>query len=323
VDHVFGVEHFDEEASRNGWPRPRVLAQEGVPARFERYQLTGGYNGCVNTRQFGVTVKWPERYRWPDVTYRSPTVIQLGGERIELRPARGETDDHTWVWVPSRGLLCTGDLFIWATPNAGNPQKVQRYPREWARALREMAALGAEVLCPGHGWPIFGAPRIRQALSETAELLELLHDQTVKLMNEGARLDEIVRSVCAPERLLERPYLRPIYDEPEFIVRNIWRQYGGWWDGNPARLKPAPDAQLAAEVAALAGGAAQLMERASRLAEAGELRTACHLAEWAAQAAPGDEGIRRARAAIYRQRAEAETSLMAQGIYRSAAEESS
>ena len=50
-----------------------------------------------------------------------------------------------------RRLLCVGDMFIWVVPNAGNPQKVQRYPLEWARALRAMAALDAEVMLPGHG----------------------------------------------------------------------------------------------------------------------------------------------------------------------------
>ena len=57
--------------------------------------------------------------------------------RFELHHARGETDDHIWVWVPERKVLCTGDLFIWASPNCGNPQKVQRYAIEWARALRD------------------------------------------------------------------------------------------------------------------------------------------------------------------------------------------
>ena len=41
---------------------------------------------------------------------------------------KGETDDHTWVWCPQRRVVCPGDLFIWAVPNDGNPQKVQRYP---------------------------------------------------------------------------------------------------------------------------------------------------------------------------------------------------
>jgi alkyl sulfatase BDS1-like metallo-beta-lactamase superfamily hydrolase len=49
------------------------------------------------------------------------------------------------------------------------------------------------------------------------------------------------------------PYLQPSYDEPEFIVRNIWRLYGGWWDGNPAKLKPPKQSDLAKEIANLAG----------------------------------------------------------------------
>ncbi|HZS39537.1 MAG TPA: alkyl sulfatase dimerization domain-containing protein, partial [Polyangia bacterium] len=303
VDHVFGVERFDAESRERGWPKVRVLAHEGVPARFERYRLTGGYNACINSRQFGIAVKWPEQFRFPDETYRAETRLDVGGERFELHPARGETDDHTWVWLPRRKLLCTGDLFIWATPNAGNPQKVQRYPREWAQALRQMAALGAEVLCPGHGLPIFGAARIRQALDDTAELLEILVEETLARMNAGLALDVILREVKAPERLLERPYLRPIYDDPQFIVRNVWRQFGGWWDGNPARLKPPPDGKLAGEVAALAGGAARLIERAQAIADAGDLALACQLAEWAAQAAPNDAAMCRTRAALYRRRA--------------------
>ena len=65
-------------------------------------------------------------------------------------------------------------------------------------------------------------------------------------MNEGAPLDQVVQSVRAPAELLAKPYLRPIYDEPEFIVRNLWRLYGGWYDGDPSHLKPAPARELAA-----------------------------------------------------------------------------
>jgi hypothetical protein len=46
---------------------------------------------------------------------------------MELNHCRGETDDATWTWIAERGLLATGDLFIWAVPNSGNPQKVQRW----------------------------------------------------------------------------------------------------------------------------------------------------------------------------------------------------
>lgn len=316
VDHAFGLPPF--EAERQG--AVEVFAHEAVKDRFDRYQLTAGYNRVINGRQFGMAA-WPTEYRYPDQTYRERLVIKHGAETIELTHARGETDDHTYAWLPERRVLCTGDLFIWASPNCGNPQKVQRFPREWAAALRQMAALGADLLLPGHGPPIEGNDRVEQALTESAELLEFLVEETLSRMNAGLRLDTILAEVKAPARLLARPYLRPVYDEPEFIVRNLWRLYGGWWDGNPARLKPAPDAKVGSEVAALAGGVGALSARAEALAAEGELSLASHLIELAFAAAPTDPEVRRVRASVYFARSSAEVSLMARNIFRAAAEE--
>jgi alkyl sulfatase BDS1-like metallo-beta-lactamase superfamily hydrolase len=323
IDHVFGLAPFEEEATGKSWAPPHVVAHELVPPRFERYLLTAGYNGVINQRQFQFPRPyWPTDYRHPDELYRDHHTMTVGGETWELHHDKGETDDATWVWNPGRKVLCTGDLFIWASPNCGNPQKVQRYPREWAIGLRKMADLGAEVLLPGHGLPILGADRIRQALSDSAELLESLVEQTLALMNEGARLDDIVATVQAPAHLLEKPYLRPVYDEPEFVVRNLWRLYGGWYDGNPARLKPPTDAAIAAEVASLAGGAGRLAERAAELAAAGDLRLAGHLAELAAQAAPDDPGVHEVRAEVFGARAAEERSTMSKGVFAWAQRES-
>lgn len=322
IDHVFGVPVFEEEAADSGWATPRVVAHEAVPARFDRYILTAGYNGVINSRQFGAQVAWPTEYRYPDETYRDRLDLDVGGERFELHHARGETDDHTWTWVPGRRVLCTGDLVIWCVPNAGNPQKVQRYAAEWSVALREMAELGAEVLLPGHGLPVAGPERVRSVLVDTADLLDHLHDETVRMMNAGASLNEILHEVEAPAHLLEKPYLRPIYDDPEFVVRNVWRLYGGWYDFNPANLKPARDAELGAELASLGGGAGRLAERALELAAAGRLRLAAHLVEFAALAAPDDADVHRARAEVYEARVEAETALMAKGVFGAAARES-
>jgi alkyl sulfatase BDS1-like metallo-beta-lactamase superfamily hydrolase len=323
IDHVFGLAPFEEEAPGKGWAPPHVVAHELLPDRFARYLLTSGYNGIINQRQFQFPKPyWPTEYRQPDELYRDHHELTVGGETWELHHDKGETDDATWVWNPGRKVLCTGDLFIWASPNCGNPQKVQRYPREWAIGLRKMQALGAELLLPGHGFPILGADRIDQALGDSAELLESLVEQTLALMNEGARLDDIVHTVRAPAHLLDKPYLKPVYDEPEFIVRNLWRLYGGWYDGNPAHLKPASHTSLATEVAALAGGAGRLAARATELAAAGDLRLAGHLAEMAALAAPDDAGVHAVRAAVFAQRASEERSTMSKGVFAWAQRES-
>jgi alkyl sulfatase BDS1-like metallo-beta-lactamase superfamily hydrolase len=323
VDHVTGSGVFDADATESGAPAIRYVAHESVPQRFDRYLLTNGYNGVINQRQFRLPEPmFPSEFRYPDEMYRDTRDIECGDTKFELHHARGETDDHTWAWVPSHRALCVGDLFIWQFPNAGNPQKVQRYAWEWAVALRQMAALDAELLLPAHGPAIGGARYVRQVLVDTATALESLHAQVLELMNAGARLDHVVHSVRLPDGLASKPYLQPTYDEPEFVVRNLWRLYGGWYDGNPAHLKPARDVAIAQEMASLAGGAGALAARAEQLAEAGDLRLACHLIEAAALAAPDDRRVHEVRAAIYDERRAREVSFMASGIYRAAALES-
>jgi alkyl sulfatase BDS1-like metallo-beta-lactamase superfamily hydrolase len=331
VDHVGGARAILDEALDRGDRRPAVVAHEAVPDRFRRYDLTNGYNAVINLRQFkgrglltgsGDRPRFPSGWVEPSVTYGDRLTVRVGDLDVELRHGLGETDDHTWAWIPTRRAVCVGDFVIWAFPNAGNPQKVQRYPLEWARTLREMAALEPELLLPAHGLPVSGRERIARVLGDTATALESIVEQTLALMNEGAPLDDVIHTVRVDEELLARPYLRPVYDDPEFVVRNVWRRYGGWYDGNPARLKPAPDADLAAVLAALAGGADVLTARAIELADAGELRIATHLVELAAGAAPDDSAVHAARAEVYDRRRRSETSLMARGIFGRAAEAS-
>jgi len=331
IDHVGGAGAFVADAARRGDRAPRFVGHENLPARFERYNATEGYNTIINTRQFSGAKKMgiggeqrflPESTPTPEITFRDRLDVSVGGLTLDLRHAKGETDDHAWGWLPEKRMILTGDLFMWNLPNAGNPQKVQRYPREWAAALREMSSLDAELLVPAHGFPIAGADRIHRVLDDTAVALETLVAGTLEMMNAGEPLDAILHTVKVPAELLAKPYLRALYDEPEFVIRNIWRLYGGWYDGNPSRLKPAPDAALAAEIARLAGGTRSLALRAEELSEAGEHRLACHLIEMAVLADPESKRAHAARAAIYTRRRSGETSLMAHGIFGFAARES-
>ena len=331
ADHVGGSPAF---AAAYG-AAPRVVAHEAVGARFERYELTNDWNLRINARQFGGIRPQlgyavggggrrflPDGVLHPDETFADELVLDVGGVRVELRHGRGETDDHLWAWLPERRTIMAGDFVIWNFPNAGNPQKVQRYPGEWAAALRSMAALGPELLVPAHGLPIAGRDRIHRVLTDIAEQLERLVEEVVARMNAGEPLDRIVHEVTVPDDVLARPYLRPLYDEPEFVVRNIWRLYGGWWDGAASRLKPARDADLAVALAELAGGADRLAARGAEAAASGELRLACHLVDLAAWAAPDDRDVHAVRAEVYGRRRAGERSLMSKGIYAAAMRES-
>lgn len=322
VDHVFGVGPFEQEAADHGWPAPRVYAQALVRRNFDRYLRTLGWNRAINVRQFELPparFQWPDVYRYPDVEYAERLTFRQGSLTFELHAARGETEDATWTWIPERRMLAPGDLFIWAAPNAGNPQKVQRYAGEWATALREMAALEPALMVPGHGLPIFGAGRIQEALLDTATLLESLESQTLALMNQGATLDRVIHEVTPPAGLLDKPYLRPVYDDPQFIVRNIWRLYGGWWDGEPDNLLPAPRTEQARAWVALAGGLRPVLDRAATLRADGNLRLACHIVEFAVLAEPGSSAAHALRREIYAARAQLQPSTMGRNILNHAA----
>jgi alkyl sulfatase BDS1-like metallo-beta-lactamase superfamily hydrolase len=322
VDHAYGLPPFLAEARERSWAGPRIVGHENVLPRMQRYVRTAGYNSVINSRQFAVPTQWPVEFQAPTDTFADRLELDVGGTRFQLHHAKGETDDHTWVFLPGTKTLCTGDLFIWAAPNAGNPQKVQRYAVEWAAALRAMAALQPELLLPGHGLPIAGAARVQSALLDTAAYLESLVNQTLERLNAGQTLYQILEEVRPPATLEAKPYLKPVYDEPEFIVRNLWRCFGGWHSGVPSELKPAPRAQLAREFAELSGGVEKLLARASALLAAGDARLAAHLVDYAADAAPDSREVHATRAAVYGALMNAASSTMSRGIYGAAARES-
>lgn len=329
LDHAFNLDDF----LTDGQDSPNVIAHRAMLNRFDRYERTVGHNDAINSRQFGGTTAgidelddlgessqfgWPEHP--PTTLYDDDLTIHVGDITLELHHARGETDDHSWVYCPDRDVLCSGDFVIGVAPNAGNPQKVQRYPGEWADTLRGMAAVDAGTLCPGHGEPIVNdLEEIRHRLLRGAEYLDTIVDRTLDALNDGSPPHvDIVREVELPDP--SEPWLREAYDDGEFIVRNVLRYYGGWWSGRPSELKPARRDALAEEIAALAGDAETLANRAEELAASDNSRIACHLADYALEAAPENEDVQSMVANIYEQRAEAMTDLMSKNIFSSAAE---
>lgn len=321
IDHCFGIQMFDAEASGGRQPLISVVAHKNVSARFQRYKMTQGYNSVINSRQFGFKFDWPSEYREPDVTYEDSLVLDVGSVRFELYHALGETDDATWVYLPQHRVLCTGDMFIWSTPNCGNPQKVQRYPLEWAAALREMASKGACLLLPGHGPPIVGPDRVKQALEDTARFLEVLCEQALAGINAGLTLNDVLSSIKLPTELMKKPYLRATYDHPLFVVCNLWRRYAGWWDGNPSRLYFPKDSELGAAVCALATPAA-VCAHARTHAREGRIDVACALVEFAHKAHPKDLEINELRGSLYHARSETDPCLMSRNIFGAAARDS-
>jgi glyoxylase-like metal-dependent hydrolase (beta-lactamase superfamily II) len=314
ADHAFGMRAFLDAGER-----PEIVAQENCVARFKRYEAMNGLNGRINMRQFGLPQPmFPHHFDWPTFLVRDVAVQRFGDVEVEYHAARGETDDHLYVWVPKHRYLFTGDLVIWQAPNCGNPQKVQRYPEDWANVLEAMAGLDAEWLFPGHGPALHGREAVRLLLTETARYLRVIVEQVRERMNAGETADEIFHAVEPDPELAKRTFLQPTYDHPKFIVRNLLRLWGGWWNGNAADLLPSTPAAQAAEIAVMAGGVDKVVARGRALLDGGDAVMASHLAEWATRAAPDDRTAQALKRDVYRKRHADAVALMARGIFRAA-----
>lgn len=150
----------------------------------------------------------------------------------------------------------------------------------------------------------------------------LASEEAAHVLADAATLDQVIHQVEVPAARSDKPYLRPLYDHPQFLVRSVWRRYGGWCDGEPDNLLPAPRSGAGPGVGGLAGGTATVLRRAEELAGSGDVRLACHLVEFAVLAEPDSTAAHHLRTAIYAARATEQESSIARNILAHAAKAS-
>ncbi|MFO1266760.1 MAG: alkyl/aryl-sulfatase [Rubrivivax sp.] len=187
--------------------------------------------------------------------------LEIGGERFELRAAPGESPDHMFVWMPARKLLFAADNFYKSFPNLYAIRgTAYRDFNIWAGTVERLHALGAEVMCLGHGRPMIGAAAIAGALADYRDAIRHVVAETVKGMNAGLTPDELVQAVRLPPSLATKPHLVEYYGMVAFAVRAYFAGTMGWFDGNPTTLQPLSPRAQAERFAALAGGKERLFE---------------------------------------------------------------
>jgi len=304
--HTIVYTHFHADHAWGAWTlmdlgpggaRPRIVATEAFLDQVGQDLRSHGFMQRAN-QQLVVPRGWHE-VLVPTQTIRERTTLTIGGEAFVLQPARGETEDQLWVSVPSRRTVVSADYYQGFMPNAGNGWRRQRYVEDWAQALRDMAALKPARVLTMHGPALTREDEIPDRLLGHSAALQSIADQAVQGVNAGLRPDQIAERVALPPELAGRADLKPDYVTARDIARMVVRQYTGWYDGLPSHWNPAPMAAQAKAIAALAGGARPLIERA--LAEP-DAAVAASLADWAWLAAPADREVLQGAYAIYQRR---------------------
>ena len=294
VDHAYGTWALMDD-------NPHVVAQADLPACFDRYIELPGSLAKYMGQPVSSLPSSRDDLVYPTQTFRGEMTLTVGGEDFVLRARPGETEDQLYVWVPDRKALATADYYQGFLPNTGNGKRVQRYPEEWAGALREMAAENATLLLPAHGEALTDPALIQENLTVLAEALEWVIDRTKEELNNGTRQDLVYRSLDVPDHLLTHPTLNQQCVSWEDISKMVMRRYVGWWDDIPSHWTDASfDAQSAA-ITELAGGVAALDRRARALMDE-DIVMASHIADWAWFGDPGDPVAQRLLIDVYAHR---------------------
>lgn len=219
--------------------------------------------------------------------------IEVAGLRLDLVAAPGETDDQLYVWYAQQRVLFAGDNFYKSFPNLyairGTPY---RDVMAWADSLTLMLAEQPAAVVPGHTRPVIGAKSAQAALRHHRDAIRHVHDKTVEGMNLGLTPDQLVEYVQLPPELARNADLGEYYGSVEFAVRSIFNGYLGWYDGNPARLRPLSPAEESRRWVQALGGRVRLEQLATAALEDGDAQWAAQLADQLLALDPGDGGAR-------------------------------
>jgi alkyl sulfatase BDS1-like metallo-beta-lactamase superfamily hydrolase len=174
----------------------------------------------------------------------------VDGVAIEFQLTPGtEAPAEMNFLFPGRRALCMAEN---ATHNLHNLLTLRgalvRDPRIWARYLTEaILAFGdrTDVAFASHHWPTWGHDRVIRFLSEQRDLYGYLHDQSLRLLNQGYTGMEIAEMMELPPALERACHARGYYGSVSHNVKAIYQRYMGWFDGNPASLWKHPPAEAA------------------------------------------------------------------------------
>ena len=215
----------------------------------------------------------------------------IDGIRLEFQLTPGtEAPAEMNILFPDRKALCMAENATHVLHNILTIRgAVVRDARVWARYLTEAMDLFGErmdVVFASHHWPTWGRERAITFLSEQRDLYAYLHDQTLRLLNQGLNGAEIAEAMEMPPALERAWHARGYYGSVSHNVKAIYQRYMGWYDGNPARLWQHPPEEQAKRYVAAMGGIDAVVDQARTAVDAGDLRWAAELLDRAIFADP-------------------------------------
>ncbi|MCP9618852.1 MBL fold metallo-hydrolase [Nocardia otitidiscaviarum] len=230
----------------------------------------------------------------------------IDGVRIVFQMTPGtEAPSEMNFYFPDHRALCMAEN---ATHTLHNILTLRgalvRDAHVWSRYLTEAINLFADksdVAFASHHWPTWGTDRITEWLSLQRDTYAYLHDQTLRLLNQGYVGTEIAEMMRMPPALEAKWYNHGYYGSVSHDVKAVYQRYMGWFDGNPAHLWEHPPVEEGKRHVEAIGGAEEVLKKARAAYDDGDFRWTVQLLNYLIFAEPDNEKAKMLQASAFEQ----------------------
>ena len=215
--YIINTEPHGDHWTGNAFFDVPVVAHEGVRRRILQTDLA---EHVARVSTFGpdeppLLVNY--RPNAPVITFRNGMTLHVGNHTFEMIHMPGHTAPQTSVFVPSEGIVFTGDNVF---------HKCRTFvqegdPWQWLEALESIRALDVETIVPGHGEPCD-----KSYLDHQGQILRDWVGAMETLVDKGMTEDEALKQPC-PD-VDPYPIGQHLFARNDFVteanMRNVYRQ---------------------------------------------------------------------------------------------------
>ncbi len=273
---ILAPEHFTEHAvsenviAGNAMGRRAVYMYGALLSRNAQGGVNGGLGMTTSTGLAGLIMPTRE-------IKETGEEVTIDGVKMVFQMTPGtEAPAEMNTWFPDLKAL-------WMAENATNTfhnvltlRGAQvRDPLKWSYYLSETIETWGdqvEVKFQSHHWPLWGTETIVDYFKKQRDLYKYVHDQSVRLMNQGYTGEEISEMIELPDSLGKFWPNRGYYGTVRHNSRAVYQRYMGWYNGHPADLNNLPPAMVGPKYVEFMGGEAEVIKKARKSFDAGEYR---------------------------------------------------
>jgi alkyl sulfatase BDS1-like metallo-beta-lactamase superfamily hydrolase len=323
VDHFGGIEAVLEDAHTDA-KSLRIVAPEGFLEEATSENVLAGiamgrragfmYGSALERSPRGHVDtglgKEPARGRFSiaepnESVDRTPQDIDLDGIafRFQYTPA-SEAPAELMFYLPAVKALCGAEVVSHNLHNLYTLRGAKvRDALRWSGYIDETIGLfgDVEVVFASHHWPVFGHGRSVEFLEHQRDAYRYIHDQTLRMANQGMTPREIAEEIALPSSLQKVFSVRGYYGTVRHNAKAVYQNYFGWYDGNPANLDPLPPVEAGRHYVEAMGGTAAVLSRARESFERGEYRWTATLVDHLVFAEPDNAEAKELLARAYDQ----------------------